>query len=113
MSPTDAILILNALLSGSGGGAGARGAAGSGFAVSIASIEVGALPGGAVVQPASAASTRRAKVREELITEPDAKHIDLSRSQTATQHVELVEVIGRAYAHTVIGLVINSYTLDL
>lgn len=113
MSPTDAILILNVLLSGSGGRADARVVAVSGFAVSTASIEVGALPGGAVVQPASAASTRNAKVREELITEPDAKHVDLSRSQAAAEHVEFVEVVGWAYTHTVICLVINSHTLDL
>lgn len=113
MSPTDAMLIRNERLSGSGGGAVVSGAAGADVTGATAPLCVGVSVPGADAQPANAVSTSKATVRKDLVTEPDAQHIDFRGAQTTTQHIEFTKVIDRADAHTVIRLVIDRDALDL
>jgi hypothetical protein len=100
-------------LSGSCGGAGATGAGVVTSTAATSSTVGGASAGGAVAQPASTASGKRNSFRERLITKPDAQYVDLRRPQSTAQNVELTEVAGRAYAHTVIGFVIDCHALYL
>ena len=70
------MLILKERLSGSGGGASTVSAVTTSIGVTF-STGNGVSAGGAVTQPASAASGKTISHRENLITEPDAKYVDL------------------------------------
>ena len=107
------MLIRSERLSGFGGGAGSAASSVSVSAGRTSSTGGGVSAGGAVAQPANTASGKSSERRERLITEPDAKYVDLRGSQSTAQNIEFVEVAGRAYAHTMIGLVINCHALDL
>ena len=113
MSPTEAMLILKERLSGSGGGAGSVTSDTSAATGATSSTGAGVSAGGAVAHPASTADSRSNSCRDELITEPDSKHIDLCCAQTAAQDIEFVEVIGRPDAHAVISLVVDRHPLNL
>ena len=105
----------NVLLSGSGGGAGLNGftgsggSAGSGFTVTCSST---GSSGGAPAHAASA-SAKSARIRWRLVTEPDAQHVDLRRTQAAAQHVEFVEVFGRPDIDAVVITIVDHDALDV
>ena len=107
------MLILKERLSGFAGGAGSVAVGVVASTGATSSTAAGVSTGGAVEQPASTASSKGNSRRDGLITEPDAKHVDLCRPQSTAQDIEFVEVVGRAYAHTVIGLVVDRHALDL
>ena len=104
MSPTEAMLIRRALLALAGGSVGAGG---SGVAGAVSLAGAGRTSGGADAQPASDARASKATLCENLITEPDAQHVDLRSVQTAAQYIEVFEITGWAYANTMICLVVN------
>ncbi len=107
MSPTEAIVIRSALLSGIAAAAGW-----AGCAIGIGEGTTGSV-GGAVAQPARAANATTPKRAANLVTEADAKHIDLRAAKATAQDIEFVEVVRGSYANAVIGFVIDRDALYL
>ena len=112
MSPTEAILIRKVLLSGSGRAAGTTAVAAA-IGSTATTTGAGTSDGGALAQAPSNASARIAIVRGPLITEPYAEYINFRGVQAAAQHVELLQIIGRTYAHAVVRPVVYRYSLNL
>jgi len=113
MSPTAAMLMRIALLSGSGGGGGV---AGSGTLAATGSVSAASGRGtstGADAQPASANDAASPSIRRKLVTEPDTQRIDLRCAQPATEHVQFVQVGRRADPDPMIGPVVDRHTLNL
>lgn len=101
----------NALLSGSAGGG--TGVAGAGGAAITSTTSAGSGCGSSVIaQPANAADAIVASSSGRLVTKPYPQYVDLGCAQPAAQHVQLIEIIGRANAHTVIALVIDGHALN-
>jgi len=96
-------------LSVSGGAGGGTGSVGGG--AGTASVATGSGP---AAQAASSDSVRTKKpVRVLVVTEANTENIDLGRTQTAAQHIQLIEIIGRADVNTMVGAVVDFDALDV
>ena len=51
-------------------------------------------------------------VAPRLIADPDTQHIDFGGAHAAAQHIEFIEIVRRAYANAVIGLVIDGHVAE-
>jgi len=114
MSPTDAMLIRMADLSGSGGGggggSGASTMAGSGGSFGADS---GSGSGGVAHAASSVSAQRPRSVRISVVTEADAEYVNLRCAQTTAQHVQFVKVVGRADINAMVIAVVNLDALDV
>jgi len=104
MSPTAAMLIRCRVPVASGVGADCCSLSSAGRGRSV----------GVAVHALSTKKTSHQGVRRRyLVTESNAQHIDLGRTQPAAQHIELIEVIGRANVHPMKVAVVHLDTLNM
>ena len=117
MSPTDAMLMRIADLSGSGSGSGGSGGgvgAGSGTSTS-AGFGGGSGAGSGCVEHAASSDSanRQTSFRRSVVTEADAEYVNLRCAQTTAQHVQFVKVVGRADINAMVIAVVNLDALDV
>ena len=113
MSPTDAILILSSLLSGSGGGGGGTGSGVGGSTTTGSGAGSGAGGGACVAHPSSSDAASSDAMRARSVTEADAQYVDLRRAQAAAQHIEFIEVISRTNVDAMVVAVVDLDALDV
>lgn len=103
-------------LSGSGSGSGTGSGSGGGGGAGACSATLGSVStagSGGVAHAASSARAQIAANRFRLVTEPDTQDVDLRGAQPAAQHVEFVQVLGRADVDTVVVAVVYLDALDV
>ena len=72
------------------------------------------LEGPPAAHAANSDSARMDKtVRALVVTEADTKHVDLRDAQSTAQHVQLVEIVRRAYVDTMVVAVVDLDALDV
>lgn len=121
MSPTDAMLMRIADLSGSrsgsrsGSGVGNGGVgAGSGTSTSAGFVGGAGTGSGCVAHAVSSDSAnRQTSCRRSVVTEADAEYVDLRCTQAAAEHVQLVEIVGGSDVNAMVVAVVNLDTLDV
>lgn len=114
MSPTEAILRRSVDLSGNGGGSGTA-ASGAGSSSGAGSAAGGASGGGLVAHAANCSSSTatpscRVHVRE-LVTQADPQDVYFCGTQTAAEHIQFIQIVGRADVNTMVVTVIDLYAL--
>ena len=112
MSPTDAMLIRIADLSGAGGGGGGGGV--SGTSTTAGSGGRCGAGSGCVAHAASSDSVKRPRsFLISVVTEANAEYVDLCHAQTTAQHVQFVKVVGWADINAMVVAVVNLDALDV
>ena len=110
MSPTAAIVILNAAPGGSVSGAGVIG--GGGGAAGCGSSIGGDVGIGVLAHAASTSGNKTLSADLALVTEPNSQNVYLGSAQATSEHIQFVEIIGRADTYTMVGFVVDRYALN-
>lgn len=102
-------------LSGSGGGGGS---ASGGASSTGAAGGSGEGSGGEVAAHAANSSGENptascCNLRAILVTEANPENIDLRGAQTAAQHIQFVQIVGRANIHAMVISIVDLYALDV
>ncbi len=110
MSPTNATLMRTCDRSGCGGGSGAGGAAGS-LAITGSGVAAGSNAGG-VAHAATCSSSKQARVRVALVTEPDSHDVNSGRAQPTSGYVEFIQIIDWSDIDPEVVAIVNPRPLD-
>lgn len=97
--------------SGSGGGSGAGGAASTTSATATGTGTGSGAGAGGAAHAANSSAIQGARFRARLITQPDSHDVNFCLSQTASRHIQFVEVIDRPDVDAVVISIVDAGTL--